>query len=145
MWEFLGGLSETAGGGAAGVLAVVLILVLVGFGIAAKYAWTFARDQSTEIAQLRADLKSSEEKHEAEMDTLRAVESSKRAEMRAAFEADRADREEKHAQRMDVSNQARISDMSGLLERVVTHVESTKEMLKKLLQTLEVLISLTRS
>lgn len=144
MWEFLGGLSETAGGGAAGVLAVVLVLILVGFGIAARYTWTFVRDQNAEIAQLRADLKSCDEKHEAEMDALRAVESAKRAEMRAGFEADRADREEKHAKRMEKVNEARISDFSGLLERVVTHVNTTKRGLEKLLQTLEVLISLTR-
>ena len=63
--------------------------------------------------------------------------------MRAVFEKERADREEKQAKRMDAANEARISDLSGLLERVVSHVEATKAGLDKLLKTLEVLISLT--
>ncbi len=142
MWEFLGGVSESAGGGAAGVLATILVLVLIGIGIGARYAWTFDRARAKELVELRLGLAALKETHELEMDALRAQESSKRAEMRAAFEKERADREERHAGRMQDANEARVSDLSDLLERVIAHVETTKAMLEKLLRTLEVLISL---
>jgi biopolymer transport protein ExbB/TolQ len=145
MWEFLGGVSESAGGGAAGVLATLLVLILVGIGIGSRFAWTFVRGQIVELATLRVELEALGKTHEAEMDALRAAESSKRAEMRASFENERGDREERHAGRMEAVNEARIADFSELLERVVTHVETTKAGLDKLLKTLEVLISLTRS
>ena len=143
MWEFLSHLSDSAGGGAAGVLATILIQLLVGVGIGARYVWKFVQDQTKELAELRAAAKAIEDKHEAEMDALRSQESEKRAEMRAVFEKERADREERHAKRMDAVNEARISDFSKLLERVVSHVETTKAGLDKLLKALEVLISLT--
>lgn len=161
MWQFFESVLKHSG-----FTALLFVLTLVGGFFIVRALWKRTREAEKERTEAVAAV-------DSRIETVRAEEHSKRSAMREAFEREKheiwekndADRRkvvadlndqllklaeerrneaERFATRLDELQEKRIEENGKIIERVITHVESTKNTLGKLSAGVDVLIEVTK-
>lgn len=157
MWQFLTSVLEHAG-----FTALLYVLTLIGGFFIIRALWKRVHDAEEKAALV-----------DARIEKVRLEEHTKRSEMRAAFQEERTELERRmsedkrialeelnrqlielvelrrgeamrYADRIDDLQEKRVTETGAVVEKVVRHVESTKNGLEKLSTGLDVLIELTK-
>lgn len=157
MWQFFASVLEHAG-----FIALLYVLTLVGGFFVIRALWKRVREAEEKAAAV-----------DARIEAVRLEEHKKRSDMRAAVEAEKVELEKRlttekqealdaltrqileladehrteaarHAARIDELQEKRVAETGAVIEKVVRHVESTKNGLDKLNSGLDVLIQLSK-
>lgn len=157
VWEFLNNLLEKAG-----VVAVVYAVTLLGASWLARVGWKLYDAQRKEAETSAQALATTQAASVLALSEMRSAESGKRAVLREAWEKERSSTAQEYAEALRVCgglyrdevailtkkledlHEKRLIETTGLLERVVTQVESTRTSTEKLSSALETLVEVTR-
>lgn len=157
VWQFLSKVLEHGG-----TTALLYVLTLLAAFFVIRALWNRVRDADAKVAAV-----------DATVEAVRRAEHSKRSEMRAAVEAEKVELERRltqekieavdaintqllelaeerraeahrYAVRIDELQEKRVAEIGAIVERVVRHVEITKNALDRLNAGLDVVVDLTK-